>query len=90
MVNTFHAEGSHVAHDALQRSVDLHFGQKKIGEYPVRIARLLVFVMLRRFLFSLLLDLLITLGVNFLCKNPECCNYILQGITDVPSNGSVV
>ena len=46
VVNAFHTEGGHVAHNALQRSVDLHFGQKQIGEYPVRIARLLVFVML--------------------------------------------
>ena len=46
MVNAFYTEGGHVAHNALQRSVDLHFGQKKIGEHPVWIARLLVLVML--------------------------------------------
>ena len=46
MINAFHAESGHVAHDSLQRSVDLHFGQKKIREYAVRIARLLVLVML--------------------------------------------
>ena len=46
VVNAFHTEGGHVAHNALQRSVDLHFGQKQIGEYPVRIARLPVLLML--------------------------------------------
>ena len=46
VVNAFHAKCSHIAHNTLQRSVDLHFGQKKIGKYPVWITRLLVLVML--------------------------------------------
>ena len=46
IIDAFHIEGGHVAHNALQRPIKLYFGQKQIGKYSVGIARLFVLVVL--------------------------------------------
>ena len=45
IVDAFHVESRHVAHNALQRSVYLHLAQEQIGVYSIGFTRLLIPVM---------------------------------------------
>lgn len=46
VIDTLYMECSHIAHNALKGTVDLHFRQEQIGKDPIRISGLFVLIML--------------------------------------------
>jgi hypothetical protein len=64
VIDALHIEGRHVTHDTLQWPVNLHFRQKKVRKYAVRITWLLVLVMLGTALNSCGFAAFVSIGIR--------------------------